>query len=765
MEKFLEKYEIASRPERIAEYYKAACSEYARLGDRIMQFERYPVFTYMKEDIKRIRDVLISDTDNVIYAYLLNFAIRADDMEAITALSSPKRSEQSEIYDTLPLFSLLHEIPKLLEYHRRRHVPEDITAATLEMFQNQIGDYILLNGRYGISTYVKWMLKFIKCKIIRIGRFNFEICKYNFAFDVFKNGNELRLMPNGEVFHKSGNVLGSIGCEDVEGSFTGEITETDSYYEGLTVDGGVVKNQTERLNKSEWQRVLTKGNTVVSVHIPTGGPLTPEVCDRDFARAEEVIGTSFVNFEAFYCSSWLLDVNLKKITGKEGNLTRFGERFTRFPVKSNGKGVFEYVFEVSPDTPLESLPEKNSFARSIKEHLLSGGHVHGAGGVIMRRGAPDIALIPRPMQLVIDDMGWMNSEDDRKGGGPSRTAMPRRHVAEDIRAINRLGEAIGQKINCAFVIGEWDPDNRLRLVPHLSKYGDNWDNASYLDRAEMSRFVEAINDSPYIDIALHGLLHGYYMEGTDNHDASDYCYFIDKKFYPVPEAEIRTRVEKFLEILDYYGINARVMSFVPPSFKYKLFGISKILSDYGIKYVSTIFRTMEKEEEMPEIACVEGEVITVDRNMNIYPWDACDCSYDDLPAIKGILGTHWPNFLHPDPKRNGEVIDRAIKYFRRSSEHYGVVIAPDMEFTAIQSIYCRFAEVRVDGAKMTIDITATSKTPAAYKPFRISAKCDPVSVFGAKIRKIEEKTGFSTYELVPCADIIEINFENGLGNA
>jgi hypothetical protein len=78
-------------------------------------------------------------------------------------------------------------------------------------------------------------------------------------------------------------------------------------------------------------------------------------------------------------------------------------------------------------------------------------------------------VIPNALQIVIDDLGWMNSKDDRENKGPSRTAMPRNHVAEDYAAINALGKALGMRINCAFVIGEWDPDNRLKKLPNFSE--------------------------------------------------------------------------------------------------------------------------------------------------------------------------------------------------------------------------------------------------------------------------------------------------------
>ena len=62
-------------------------------------------------------------------------------------------------------------------------------------------------------------------------------------------------------------------------------------------------------------------------------------------------------------------------------------------------------------------------------------------------------VIPNPMQLVIDDLGWFCGDDDRLSGGASRSGMPRRHCAEDYAAINALGEALQMKINCAFVFG------------------------------------------------------------------------------------------------------------------------------------------------------------------------------------------------------------------------------------------------------------------------------------------------------------------------
>ncbi len=759
MEEFFKKYGIDQQLPGMSEYYGRAKAEYERCGDSIMDFERYPAFKELKEEVRRIRDELLCDPDNVVYAYLLNSAIKARDMEAIAALSHPKKNEESELYDTLPLFSLLYELPRVVSAHRLRRVPTDVTEATIGMFENQVGDYISLYGRIGISAYVSWMLKFISCKMIRVGRFNVEICKYNCPFDAFSDGNELRIMPNGEKFHKSGQVFGSADCEDEEGSFFGSIIETEESYRGLTVSSGLVKKREECLDRSRWKRVLTRGDTVVSVHIPTGGAMPPETVEADLRRAEEIITSCFTDFNFFYCSSWLLDPGLKAITGKAGNVTDFGDRFLRFPMKSSGKDVFEYVFGTLSETDPDMLVPKSSFAKAIKEHLRSGGRVYGASGIMPKFRRPDEALIPMPLHLVIDDLGWFCGEDDRKNGGPSRSGMPRRHVAEDYAAINKLGEALDMRISCAFVIGEWDPDNRLLEIPHLSKYGDKWDNAAYLDREEMERIVAVINSSPYLDLNVHGLLHGYYMDGVDNVDISDYYYLIDKELYMTSESEIKLRIGKFRELLDHYGIKKSTESFVPPCFAYRWNELSRVLSTLGIKYISTIFNSMRCDGEKPISVGMENGIVTFDRNNNLIPWNECNSCFEDLPTAEGIFGAHWPNFLHPDSERNGEVVERAVRYFRRCAERYGIVLSKGIEFAARQSLYHTYAKVELDGGRMSIDVRSLSGTPAEGKPFIISSKAFPVRVEGARIRPYEKKTDFTSYELTPEGDTVIIYFE------
>ncbi len=383
MDEFLYKYNIKTSIESFSQYFNKAKELFTQKGNDIMNFEQYSIFTYMKNDIARLRDELVLDTDNILYAYFLYVAIENRDIEAVCALSSPNKELEDEKYDILPLFSLLYATEEQIATLRLKGVPEDVIASTLNMFENQTQDFLNLYGHYGISSYVGWMMKFIRCEIIRVGRFNLELCEYSEDFDVFEKDGKLAVLPKGVTFHKSGQMLGSAGCEDETDSFVGEITETDDYYEGLTIENGIAKNEKTRLYKKDWKKLLTKGDKIISYHIPSGDKLEYEENNRDIKRGKEIIANCFGEVKCGFCLSWLLDPQIKEIVGKQTNLTAFADRFLRFPIKSEGTDVFDYVFMCSASTPAEDLPEKSSFAKAIKGHLINGGHIWGAGGVML----------------------------------------------------------------------------------------------------------------------------------------------------------------------------------------------------------------------------------------------------------------------------------------------------------------------------------------------------------------------------------------------
>ncbi len=384
MKHFLEKFALAPDTEAALPYFEAAKKRLEAEGDEIFNFEKYGCYTYMKEDLARVRDALLSDRDNLLYAYFLHEILKKRDKELLKLTSAPRAEEKSELYDTLPIFALLAELPAMWAEHKKRGIPEDVQRSTANMFENQMQDFIDLNGHLGIKGYFFWMLRFLDLAILRVGRFNLEYTTYGFPYDVFDTKEGLRLMPTEGRFHRSGQVLGSAGCEDEDGAFDASLTETEDAYIGFPVENGVCKNERIALKKSECKKILTKGDAVISVHIPSGGPMTEEACKNDMARGGQMIEAAIGEVKAFICCSWLLDPQIPALIGKETNLTRFGARYERAPIKSDGTGVYDYVFLCPKITPVAELPEKTSFAKAVKAHMLAGGYIYGSVGVFKK---------------------------------------------------------------------------------------------------------------------------------------------------------------------------------------------------------------------------------------------------------------------------------------------------------------------------------------------------------------------------------------------
>ena len=364
-------------------------------------------------------------------------------------------------------------------------------------------------------------------------------------------------------------------------------------------------------------------------------------------------------------------------------------------------------------------------------------------------------IIPESLQITMDDVGWFNGADDREYGGSAHTGMPRRHCAEDYAAINELGRRLDMKINCAFIVGEWDDDNRLGKIKYLSKYGDNWNNAAYLGRDEMKAVADTINASPYIDIAVHGLLHNYYKPGVP-YNNSDYFYVLDDKSYMAPESEVRARLDTFFDMLDHHGINKSINSFIPPTFRYIWDTISRILCEYGIRYVSTVFApasmTMPEGMRRPVSAGVENGIITICRNNNPISWREVSSDLDGFEPLKGIFGCHWPNVLHIDPSRHGEVVDNWVRYFKRCADTYGIILSRDIAFAAVQTLFREYAVVSYADGAMTVDISKVPIVPGCERKFCISSRGEITSHSGCELSLYERRDGFVNYEVVPCAE-------------
>ncbi|MBE7050740.1 MAG: hypothetical protein E7394_08280 [Ruminococcaceae bacterium] len=129
---------------------------------------------------------------------------------------------------------------------------------------------------------------------------------------------------------------------------------------------------------------VKKGEKIVGIHIPSTGPLNVEECKESIENARKFFEKYFPEYEykIFNCHSWLLDETLKNVMKKESNVLKFQTLFN-IVSSSPSDAILKYIF--TWDTTRENLIEKqgtSSFAKSVKEHILSGGTFYESTGII-----------------------------------------------------------------------------------------------------------------------------------------------------------------------------------------------------------------------------------------------------------------------------------------------------------------------------------------------------------------------------------------------
>ncbi len=121
----------------------------------------------------------------------------------------------------------------------------------------------------------------------------------------------------------------------------------------------------------------------ISLHIPSDSRITPENVSASLKAGREFMTRYFPETAAWPmgCESWLLSPELGKLLKQDSNILAFQRRF-RILKTEDHEDCLEWLFAAAEDTPYADLPERTSLQRSVKAHLLSGGKIGGALGVL-----------------------------------------------------------------------------------------------------------------------------------------------------------------------------------------------------------------------------------------------------------------------------------------------------------------------------------------------------------------------------------------------
>lgn len=127
-----------------------------------------------------------------------------------------------------------------------------------------------------------------------------------------------------------------------------------------------------------------EGELVYNCHIPSSGPLTPELVTDSLKKAHEFYKPEDGILKVV-CSTWMLYPPMQEIYPEGSNLRAFYDLFTVLSAKERpeNKGLWR-IF--GAETELHKLPERSSLQRRLKEFLLAGNNMGIGYGILLFDG-------------------------------------------------------------------------------------------------------------------------------------------------------------------------------------------------------------------------------------------------------------------------------------------------------------------------------------------------------------------------------------------
>ena len=133
---------------------------------------------------------------------------------------------------------------------------------------------------------------------------------------------------------------------------------------------------------------LNKGDFALKCHIPSGGPLKPELCIESFKMAYGFFRDKLKNgILPILCRSWLLYPGYRNAFGESSNTVDFVKNFKMLSVHETEKFNEAWrVFGTDCDGDISKLPANTTLQRNFIKYIKAGRSFGGGTGIILYDG-------------------------------------------------------------------------------------------------------------------------------------------------------------------------------------------------------------------------------------------------------------------------------------------------------------------------------------------------------------------------------------------
>lgn len=137
-----------------------------------------------------------------------------------------------------------------------------------------------------------------------------------------------------------------------------------------------------RIGELEYELKLEGEKRQIYIHIPSDADLSQKALFASHCGVQEFLKQFFPEYfkvAEYYCDTWLLSPNLRKLLPETSNIRHFQDCFELLRFDEESDAFLEWLY-MRKDIPYQELPETTSLQRDVKAYLLEGGRIGWAFG-------------------------------------------------------------------------------------------------------------------------------------------------------------------------------------------------------------------------------------------------------------------------------------------------------------------------------------------------------------------------------------------------
>ena len=276
----------------------------------------------------------------------------------------------------------------LIPFYEERAARENFPVSYAHAAAERIGSSTCFfawkyDGNFGLpASGMNFLLHYKNGPMYRIGRFDFIVTRHNSEIpEIYRCGTKFAaLCLNGWQINAE-NYLAGTSRPAVR---TVRLIKNGDSVIGTPIDFATGKAELQEitLDLKKWEKISSPGDWTVNYHIPGGGGMTPEVCEKSFAEARDFFRNYFPDkkIRIFWSNSWIFSSDILEYL-PDSNMAKLIKRGFLYPACSSGRDGLRFVFG-REDDDFGSYERKTSLQQAMLRCLDEKGFLRRSGWFI-----------------------------------------------------------------------------------------------------------------------------------------------------------------------------------------------------------------------------------------------------------------------------------------------------------------------------------------------------------------------------------------------